>query len=376
MMKEINQIKNNQDNVAMIGTPCQILAASKMEKYHDNIGDFPVDLTIGLFCMENFSYNYMKELLNQYNIDMKDIEECRIEKGYLWFYLTQDKVFKIPLDEAKKCIRKSCQICMDFTSEQSDISVGSVGSPDGWSTIIIRTDKGLELVENAEKDYYIKTQPISDKGLVLMDRLAVEKKNANKLEIKNREKVGRPVISRRFIPDEDFISEVSSCQFKDLKGDVIDIGACVLCGACYWACPEDIIKIEDRKPEIKGECPEGCNACYVACPRTYVSEDIVSKEESERNPFGNYIKIMSAKAPMINGQDGGVATALLSYALANKIVDKVMVVDKSPSEPWKPIPKITDNVADVLKASGTKYAACPIFKSMKNKNDKKDNGGK
>ena len=45
---------------------------------------------------------------------------------------------------------------MDFTSEQSDISVGSVGSPDGWSTIILRTEKGLKLLKNAEKDGYIK----------------------------------------------------------------------------------------------------------------------------------------------------------------------------------------------------------------------------
>jgi len=365
MMIEGNiQNKNNPGKVAMVGTPCQILAASKMEKYHDIVGEFPIEISIGLFCMENFSYNYMKELLNQYNIDMKDIQECRIEKGYVWFFLTQDKVFKIPLEEAKKCIRKSCQICMDFTSELSDISVGSVGSPEEWSTIIIRTEKGLKLVENAVKDKYIQTKPISDKGLMLMEKLAIGKKKDNKIEIGKREKVGRPVISRRLMPEEDFESEVSACQFKDLKGDVVDIGACVLCGACFWACPENIIKIEDRKPEIKGECPEGCNACYVACPRTYVSEKIVNKEESERNPFGDYIKILSAKAPMINGQDGGVATALLSYALSNKIIDNVIVVDKSSTEPWKPVPKLTNNVADVLEASGTKYAACPIFKSL------------
>ena len=373
MMIEGNNVKKNK--IAMVGTPCQILAAAKMDKYPEIIGESPIDISIGLFCMENFSYNYMKELLNQYNINMKDIRECRIEKGYVWFFLTQDEVFKIPLDEAKKCIRKSCQICMDFTSELSDISVGSVGSPEGWSTVIIRTDKGLKLLENAEKDNYIQTQPISDKGLMLMDKLSMEKKKDNKDEIGRRERVGRPVISRRFLPEEDFESEILACQFKDLKSDVIDIGACVLCGACLLVCPEDIIKIEDRKPEIKGECPEGCNACYAACPRTYVSEEITNKEESERKPFGDYIKIVSAKAPMINGQDGGVATALLSYALSNKIVDQVMVVDKSSSEPWKPVPKLTDNVADVLEASGTKYAACPTFKSLKmGKN--KNSGGK
>jgi coenzyme F420 hydrogenase subunit beta len=169
---------------------------------------------------------------------------------------------------------------------------------------------------------------------------------------------------RREITNEDFINEVSDCQFNDLKCDVIDIGACVLCGACVYACPEEIVEVKDRKPQIKGECPEECNLCYVACPRTYVPDEISSKE-TDKEPFGKYIKILSAKAGKVEGQDGGVATSLLTYALSNNIADNAMVVDKSSAEPWKPEANLTDNIGDVLKASGTKYAACPIFKSLK-----------
>lgn len=346
----------------MVGTPCQILAATKMNRYMGE--EFPVDLKIGLFCMENFSYSYMKEMLKEYNIDMSDIEHYRIEKGHLWLYLKDEEIVKIPLEKAKKCMRKNCQICMDFTSEQSDVSVGSVGSPEGWSTIIIRTDEGLKLIEAAENDNYIETKPISEGGLKIMEKLANEKKKENKAEISKRENVARPVLYRRQMPEDEFVKEVSSCQFSDLKGDVIDIGACVLCGACFYACPEKIVEIRDRKPQIKGSCPEECNICYVACPRTYVPDKILSVE-SDREPFGQYIKILSAKANKIEGQDGGVVTALLTYALSNSMVNDVIVVDKSTSEPWKPEAKLTDNIAEVLNASGTKYAACPIFKPLK-----------
>ena len=89
--------------------------------------------------------------------------------------------------------------------------------------------------------------------------------------------------------------------------------------------------------------------------------------------MGDYIKILSAKAPMLKGQDGGVATALLNYALSKKLVDDVVVVDKSDSEAWKPEAKITNNVADVLNAAGTKYAACTVFTPLKELN--KGNGG-
>lgn len=346
--------------MAIVGTPCQILAAAKMDKFME---EFPVDLKLGLFCMENFSYSYMKELLKDYDVDINDVNQCRIEKGHLWLYL-KDKTVKIPLDKAKKCMRKNCQVCMDFTSELSDVSIGSVGSPEGWSTLIIRTEKGLELVEAAEKNNVIEIKPIGEGGLKIMEKLANEKKSKNKAEIAKRENVARPVLYRRQMPEEAFIEEVSSCQFSDLKGDVIDIGACVLCGACVYSCPEGIVDIKDRKPQIKGNCPEGCNICYVACPRTYVPDEILNIE-ADKEPFGKYIKILSAKAENIEGQDGGVATALLNYVLSEKMVDDVIVVDKGTEELWKAEAKLTDKTEDVLKASGTKYTSCAIFKPLK-----------
>ena len=235
----------------MVGTPCQMVAATKMDKLLDE--EFPVDIKIGLFCMENFSYSYMREMLKEYDVDMKDVLECRIEKGSVWFFLTEDKTVKIPLNKAKKCVRKNCAVCMDFTSELSDVSVGSVGSPEGWSTVIIRTEKGLKLIEAAEKDNYIQTKPMGDSGIKIMERLAKEKKSESKNEIKKRESVGRPVLYRREIFEDEFKNEVSTCSFPDLKGDVMDIGACVLCGACVYACPEEAIAIKDRKPELVGK---------------------------------------------------------------------------------------------------------------------------
>lgn len=353
-----------RNKVALIGTPCHMTAAKKMDTFTDYLGESPLDIKIGLFCMENFSYSYMKQFLEKHGYDMKDIIECRVEKNYFWFYLTHDRLFKVPLQEAKNFMRKNCKICMDFASEDSDISVGSVGSPKGWSTVIVRTEKGLKLLKDSEKDNYITTKEIEDSGLKLLERLATKKKKENKQEITKRERVGRPVLYRRYITENEFSDEVRNNQFADLKSDVVDVGSCVLCGACFLACPENIISIEDRKPQLKGKCPEGCNLCYVACPRTYIPKEEPSRD-SDKKPLGNYLKIVSAQAPETEGQDGGVATALLNYALSQKMVDQVVVVDKNDDQPWKPQAKLTDNVDDVRSASGTKYAACPVFKSLK-----------
>jgi Coenzyme F420-reducing hydrogenase, beta subunit len=163
-------------SVTLVGTPCHIIAAEKMGHYPEILGDSPVDFKLGLFCMENFSHSYLKEFLKQENIEMDDINQFRVEKGHLWTYLKDGDVFKVPLSKAKVCMRKNCQVCMDYTSELADLSVGSVGSAPGWSTVIARTEKGLKALNKAETEGYIETKSIEQSGLVLLENLASKKK--------------------------------------------------------------------------------------------------------------------------------------------------------------------------------------------------------
>jgi coenzyme F420 hydrogenase subunit beta len=359
----------DKHKVALVGTPCHIIAANKMEHYIDILGDSPVDFKLGLFCMENFSYTYLQEFLKDQNIEMDEVKEFRVEKGQFWAYLKNGDVFKVPLSKVKICMRKNCQICMDYTSELADLSVGSVGSPKGWSTIIVRSEKGLKVLQSAENKGYIKINPIEPAGIKLIEKLASAKKNDNKMEIKKREAVARPVLYRRYMNDEEFREEVASAQFIDLKGDVIDVGSCVLCGACYYVCPENIVAIDNRKPELKGKCPPECNLCYVACPRTYLSQEVINRDLDQK-PLGDYIKIVSAHAPSVEGQDGGVATAILNYLLDYNIEEQIVVVDKKDENNWKPEAILTSNVEDVKRASGTKYSACPVYKAFKDESEK------
>jgi len=50
----------------------------------------------------------------------------------------------------KNAIEKGCIYCGDFAAAFADVSVGAVGSQEGYSTVIIRTDKGKQLLEGAE----------------------------------------------------------------------------------------------------------------------------------------------------------------------------------------------------------------------------------
>ena len=84
-------------------------------------------------------------------------------------------------------------------------------------------------------------------------------------EIEKREFLARPVLYQRDKSDELIANEISESNFLDLKSNVIDIGACVLCGACEYICPDNLITIDDTKPIMKGYCPQDCHGSRQAC---------------------------------------------------------------------------------------------------------------
>ncbi|WP_233504465.1 Coenzyme F420 hydrogenase/dehydrogenase, beta subunit C-terminal domain [Methanoregula formicica] len=55
----------------------------------------------------------------------------------------------IPLSELESCIRTGCHSCTDFTSLYADISAGSIGSPQGMTTLLIRNTTGKAFVDAA-----------------------------------------------------------------------------------------------------------------------------------------------------------------------------------------------------------------------------------
>ncbi|WP_407412007.1 Coenzyme F420 hydrogenase/dehydrogenase, beta subunit C-terminal domain [Methanobrevibacter sp.] len=349
----------SKHKIAMVGTPCEIMAASKLQYYTDS----PIDVKLGLFCMENFSYKYFENLLEEYDLKMDDIDKFQIEKGFVFLLLKTKETVKIPLSVAKRIIRKNCSICVELTSETSDISIGSIGSEDGWSTLIIRTEKGEEIVNGAIEQEFIKAKDFNESQFALLNKLAENKISKNLENIERREFLARPVLYQRQKSDSSINKDIMESDFTDLKSNVIDVGACVLCGACEYVCPENLIKIDDTKPIMRGECPENCHLCFRVCPRTFIHEDL---RNDNSKPIGDFIKVLSVKSiKHTQGQDGSVVTTLIDYLLSNKIVSEALVVDKKDDLAWKPYAKITSAIDEVVKSGGTKYSVCPVFKPLK-----------
>ena len=349
----------SEHKIAMVGTPCEIMAASKLQYYTDS----PIDVKLGLFCMENFSYKYFVNLLKEYDLKMDDIEKFQIDKGYVLLLLRTKQTVKIPLSTAKRIIRKNCNICVELTSETSDISIGSIGSDDEWSTVIIRTEKGEDIVNGAIEQKFIEAKDFSQPQFELLNRIAGSKISKNSEEIEKREFLARPVLYQRDKTDDSISNDISQAEFLDLKSNVIDVGACVLCGACEYACPDNLITIDDTKPRMKGQCPPDCHACFAVCPRTFIPEDL---RNDNSKAIGEYIKVLTVKSLRHSqGQDGSIVTTLLDYLLTNDIVTEALIVDKKDELAWKPYAKMTSDIDEVVKSGGTKYSVCPVFKPLK-----------
>lgn len=142
-------VSKGLQRVAFVGTPCQILALRRIQRFPLKKYSNPVSFTLGLFCSECFSYDglMVEKIQKNLGINLMDIRKVNI-KGRLLVQKADGGVVGIPLKEAKAYALPKCQFCGDFSAELADISLGGVGL-DGWTFTVLRTSKGLDVFKRA-----------------------------------------------------------------------------------------------------------------------------------------------------------------------------------------------------------------------------------
>ena len=162
-------------------------------------------------------------------------------------------------------------------------------------------------------------------------------------------------------------------SFKNLEEEVINKNICTLCGACEGTCPTNAISIIDERPTLVGRCTE-CGICYEVCPARPTDynkmNELIFGETSLVDPMmGFYQDIKSLRTSKEEvarrGQDGGVVSTILIYALEKGYIDGALVAGSRENMPWYPEPMIARTPEDVLKAAGTKYTPSPNLKLLR-----------
>jgi len=137
-------------------------------------------------------------------------------------------------------------------------------------------------------------------------------------------------------------------------------------------CPVDAIEmvIEHKKgiyiPQLDEEKCNQCGLCFEVCPGHGVDFKQLDLEIFGKEPddilIGNYLNCYIGYATdyniRFNSSSGGLVTALLIYALEERMIDGALVTRMKKDRPLEPEPFIARTRDEIIEAAKSKY--CPV----------------
>ena len=167
-------------------------------------------------------------------------------------------------------------------------------------------------------------------------------------------------------------------QWKELYDEVIDFGTCTGCAGCVIACPHDVIGYnhesggykpfhleEELGPDDCVHGQKGCTSCTRACPRFRSWEEEANEHlfAQDRDPddmagISKDIFLARASDDMVHemGQDGGLVSALLIWAIENDYIDGALTSFlEGDGSTWKAIPGVAATKDEILASAGSRY---------------------
>jgi coenzyme F420 hydrogenase subunit beta len=167
-------------------------------------------------------------------------------------------------------------------------------------------------------------------------------------------------------------------EWADLYNEVVTSGLCTGCAACIVACPHDVLGYdtvggayrpfhleEELGPGGCGHGLRGCTSCTRACPRFRNWENeadtfLFGRPRLPEEQSGVARSVVLARATDAElqsaGQDGGVVSAILLWALEHDRIDAALVsVLAGDGAGWHAVPAVVRTRAEILGAAGSRY---------------------
>jgi coenzyme F420 hydrogenase subunit beta len=188
--KEVNKsVMSPRSRLGVVGLPCQVTGLRKRQMLprDDGLDEGQIVLTVGLFCTWAVHQKGWRFLIN------KTIGGTRIRRidvppppANVMEITTSRKRHDIPLDEVRQFVRPGCEVCLDMTAENADISVGMVEGRKGYNTVIIRTDVGQSLIQGVSSSGYLDLGDLDDGRWNHLNEASMTKKAKAILEAERR----------------------------------------------------------------------------------------------------------------------------------------------------------------------------------------------
>ena len=113
----------------------------------------------------------LRELVDRRGVDLDRVSKVDVTRGRM---IVEYRDGEIAVDEPVKAFHgaalKGCDECADFLGRSADLSVGSVGSAEGWTTVLVRSERGRLAFQQARAQLDVRDLDDPD-ALIRLDGL-------------------------------------------------------------------------------------------------------------------------------------------------------------------------------------------------------------
>lgn len=187
----IGDIENYGERFVFVGKPCDVQGLRNLQAVKAEVAK-KLGVAIGVFCAGTPSRLGTLELLKWMNIDADHIDSVRY-RGRGWpgnfsVFKDHEQVGEMSYMDAWGFLQKyrpfRCYLCPDGTSEFADVSCGDPwyrshdGEEIGYSLVLIRTERGREIVHRAMDAGYVVLRRKDPQALVESQKNLLEKRKS------------------------------------------------------------------------------------------------------------------------------------------------------------------------------------------------------
>jgi coenzyme F420 hydrogenase subunit beta len=190
--EKMSQITQNLESFVVIGKPCDIAAMRKTQKYKKQMED-NIKCIISIFCAGTPSTEGTYKLLDKLGVEPEHVSALRY-RGYGWPGMTciqlkesDSQVKELSYQQSwddilSKYTQYRCRLCPDSTGQLADISCGDPWyrdrnvEKDGWSLVLVRTERGREILHKAVEYGYLKLEHTEISNVSKSQKALLERK--------------------------------------------------------------------------------------------------------------------------------------------------------------------------------------------------------
>ncbi|WP_315788522.1 Coenzyme F420 hydrogenase/dehydrogenase, beta subunit C-terminal domain [Fischerella sp. JS2] len=156
--------KSGMKRLLVIGVGCQIQALRAVEK---QLGLEKL-YVLGTPCVDNVTRAGLQKFLETTSKSPDTVVHYEFMQDFRVHFKHEDgstetvPFFGLKTNQLKDVFAPSCMSCFDYVNSLADLVVGYMGAPFGWQWIVVRNERGREMLELVKDQ--LETQPVMSKG--------------------------------------------------------------------------------------------------------------------------------------------------------------------------------------------------------------------